>query len=49
MGVVTSLGSGKADNWKKLTAGESGIRTITRFPTDGLKTTDGRNGRFHPG
>uniref|UniRef100_UPI00261C5380 beta-ketoacyl-ACP synthase n=1 Tax=Bradyrhizobium sp. TaxID=376 RepID=UPI00261C5380 len=27
------------DNWKKLTAGESGIRTITRFPTEGLKTT----------
>lgn len=39
MGVVTSLGAGKDDNWKKLTAGESGIRTITRFPTDGLKTT----------
>jgi 3-oxoacyl-[acyl-carrier-protein] synthase II len=39
MGVVTSLGAGKADNWAKLTAGESGIRTITRFPTDGLKTT----------
>ena len=39
MGVVTSLGSGKADNWTKLTAGESGIRTISRFPTDGLKTT----------
>jgi 3-oxoacyl-[acyl-carrier-protein] synthase II len=39
MGVVTSLGSGKTDNWKKLTAGESGIRTITRFPTEGLKTT----------
>jgi 3-oxoacyl-[acyl-carrier-protein] synthase II len=39
MGVVTSLGAGKADNWKKLTAGESGIRTITRFPTDGMKTT----------
>ncbi len=39
MGVVTSLGAGKADNWKKLTAGKSGIRTITRFPTDGLKTT----------
>jgi len=39
MGVVTSLGSGKSDNWTKLTAGESGIRTITRFPTDGLKTT----------
>jgi 3-oxoacyl-[acyl-carrier-protein] synthase II len=39
MGVVTSLGGGKTDNWKKLTAGESGIRTITRFPTDGLKST----------
>jgi 3-oxoacyl-[acyl-carrier-protein] synthase II len=39
MVVVTSLGSGKADNWAKLTAGESGIRTITRFPTDGLKTS----------
>lgn len=39
MGVVTSLGAGKSDNWAKLTAGQSGIRTITRFPTDGLKTT----------
>src|SRR6266853_2042204 len=39
MGVVTSLGAGKTDNWTKLTAGESGIRSITRFPTDGLKTT----------
>jgi 3-oxoacyl-[acyl-carrier-protein] synthase II len=39
MGVVTSLGAGKSDNWKRLTAGESGIRTIARFPTDGLKTT----------
>jgi 3-oxoacyl-[acyl-carrier-protein] synthase II len=39
MGVVTSLGAGKKDNWAKLTAGESGIRTVTRFPIDGLKTT----------
>ncbi|MGB8401399.1 beta-ketoacyl synthase N-terminal-like domain-containing protein, partial [Bradyrhizobium sp.] len=39
MGVVTSLGAGKTDNWAKLTAGESGIRTVTRFPVDGLKTT----------
>jgi 3-oxoacyl-[acyl-carrier-protein] synthase II len=38
LGVVTSLGAGKADNWTKLTGGESGIKTITRFPTDGLKT-----------
>jgi 3-oxoacyl-[acyl-carrier-protein] synthase II len=39
MGVMTSLGTGKTDNWAKLAAGESGIRTITRFPIDGLKTT----------
>jgi len=39
MGIVTSLGAGKADNWARLTAGESGIRTITRFPIDSLKTT----------
>jgi len=39
MGMVTSLGIGKTDNWKSLTAGKSGIRTITRFPTDSLKTT----------
>jgi 3-oxoacyl-[acyl-carrier-protein] synthase II len=38
MGVVTSLGAGKTDNWKSLTAGKSGIKNITRFPTDGLKT-----------
>jgi 3-oxoacyl-[acyl-carrier-protein] synthase II len=41
MGLVTPLGTGKQDNWKKLTAGASGIRTITRFPTDGLRTTIG--------
>ena len=39
MGISTSLGAGTADNWAKLTAGESGIKTITRFPIDGLKTT----------
>jgi hypothetical protein len=38
LGVVTSLGEGKADNWARLTAGESGIHKITRFPTDNLKT-----------
>jgi 3-oxoacyl-[acyl-carrier-protein] synthase II len=38
MGVVTSLGAGKGENWKKLTAGESGIHAITRFETEGLKT-----------
>src|SRR5262249_26396411 len=39
MGIITSLGAGKVDNWTKLTAGESGIHRITRFPNDGLKTT----------
>jgi 3-oxoacyl-[acyl-carrier-protein] synthase II len=38
MGMVTSLGAGKTDNWAKLTAGQSGIREITRFGTQGLKT-----------
>jgi 3-oxoacyl-[acyl-carrier-protein] synthase II len=39
MGIVTSLGQGKEDNWAALTRGRSGIRPITRFPTDGLRTT----------
>ena len=38
MGLVTSLGAGKTDNWARLTAGESGIHAITRFPTEGLRT-----------
>jgi 3-oxoacyl-[acyl-carrier-protein] synthase II len=39
IGVVTSLGVGKSDNWAKLTGGVSGIRRISRFPIDGLKST----------
>ncbi len=39
MGVVTSLGVGKSDNWAKLTAGTSGIRRISRFPLDSMRTT----------
>ena len=39
IGIVTSLGVGKAANWSKLTGGVSGIRQISRFPTDGLRTT----------
>jgi len=38
IGIVTSLGVGKSDNWAKLTSGTSGIRRISRFPTDSLKT-----------
>jgi 3-oxoacyl-[acyl-carrier-protein] synthase II len=39
IGVVTSLGVGKSDNWTKLTGGVSGIKRISRFPTEGLRTT----------
>ncbi|UUP15990.1 beta-ketoacyl-ACP synthase [Nitratireductor thuwali] len=38
MGVVTSLGQGKKDNWEALTSGRSGIHAITRFPVDHLAT-----------
>jgi 3-oxoacyl-[acyl-carrier-protein] synthase II len=38
MGVVTSLGAGKNENWRRLTRGESGIRRISRFSTKGMKT-----------
>jgi 3-oxoacyl-[acyl-carrier-protein] synthase II len=37
-GVLTSLGAGKEDNWRELTAGHSGIRRISRFPIGGLRT-----------
>jgi 3-oxoacyl-[acyl-carrier-protein] synthase II len=39
IGVVTSLGIGKSDNWTKLTGGMSGIKRISRFATEGLRTT----------
>ena len=39
IGVVTSLGVGKADNWAALTAGRSGIHPIRRFPIDHLPRT----------
>jgi 3-oxoacyl-[acyl-carrier-protein] synthase II len=38
MGVITSLAEGKTENWTKIIAGESGIRTIRRFATHGLTT-----------
>lgn len=39
LGIVTSLGKGKSDNWAALTSGKSGIHSITRFPLDHLSTT----------
>lgn len=39
LGLVTSLGVGARTCWPKLLAGQSGVKPITRFPTDGLRTT----------
>jgi 3-oxoacyl-[acyl-carrier-protein] synthase II len=39
MGVITSLGQGQDANWKALTAGTSGIRRISRFPVENMRTT----------
>jgi 3-oxoacyl-[acyl-carrier-protein] synthase II len=38
MGIVTSLGQGVDANWAALTAGQSGIHKIDRFPTDHFGT-----------
>ena len=38
IGLVTPLGFGAADSWAALLAGKSGVRPITRFATDNLKT-----------
>ncbi len=39
IGIITSLGQGREDNWRALTEGRSGIHKITRFPTESLGTT----------
>jgi 3-oxoacyl-[acyl-carrier-protein] synthase II len=38
MGVFTSVGQGRDETWAALAAGRSGIRRISRFPTEGLRT-----------
>ena len=38
-GMISSLGQGVADSWAGLIAGRSGIRQISRFPTDNMRTT----------
>jgi 3-oxoacyl-[acyl-carrier-protein] synthase II len=39
IGLVTSLGIGAFECWTRLVAGQSGIKPIRRFPTEGLRTT----------
>ena len=48
IGMVTSLGLGKKENWRRLSAGESGIHRLTRFPIEGLRTTIGGSVDFLP-
>jgi len=38
LGVLTALGQGLEENWRRLVAGHSGIHRISRFPTDNLRT-----------
>jgi 3-oxoacyl-[acyl-carrier-protein] synthase II len=47
MGIATSLGEGKDANWKGLAAGRSGVRSIKRFDTTGLRTTIGATADYH--
>ncbi len=38
-GMVSSLGQGVADSWAGLIAGRSGVKSISRFPTQKMRTT----------
>lgn len=37
LGAISPLGAGVATNWKRLIAGQSGVRANTRFETEGWK------------
>jgi 3-oxoacyl-[acyl-carrier-protein] synthase II len=39
VGIVSPLGIGKEENWKKLIAGQSGIKNLSRFDTADLHVT----------
>jgi 3-oxoacyl-[acyl-carrier-protein] synthase II len=48
IGMISSLGAGKAENWRRLSAGESGIHRLSRFPIEGMRTTIGGSVDFLP-
>ena len=48
-GVLTSLGTGKQDNWRELTAGHSGIRRIIALPDRRPAHQHRRHGGFRAG
>lgn len=48
IGILTSLGEGREENWQALSAGRSGIRRIGRFPLDGMRTTIAGSVEFLP-
>ncbi len=49
VGVVSPIGIGKADFWKNLFAGKSGVKPITLFDTASLKVkVGGEAGEFNP-
>jgi 3-oxoacyl-[acyl-carrier-protein] synthase II len=39
IGMISSLGRGVDDSWAGLIAGRSGVRRISRFPTENMRTT----------
>ena len=43
LGLVTPLGTGVEHVWKNLLDGQSGIRPITNFDTEGYGCTIGRS------
>ncbi len=48
IGILTSLGEGREENWRALSAGRSGIRRIGRFPLEGMRTTVAGSVEFLP-
>ncbi|WP_109355888.1 beta-ketoacyl synthase N-terminal-like domain-containing protein [Sphingorhabdus sp. EL138] len=48
LGLITSLGRDKEENWRKLVEGTSGVKEIDRFPTEGMRTRIAASVDFYP-